>query len=121
MCVKADLCNLQRSDQPIFQRFQLHPRIQQKFYDQEILNTDIKIINSYPDFDDNNFAQHAHKTDCMNGRVLCNNGIYSYPFLAGDYRGRVGSTFKNFSDSVCAETDFCATCSKNNDYIFTIS
>ena len=90
------------------------------FKDQEIYNTDLQIINSHPNFDDENFAKPSHKTDCMYGRTLGVNGVYTCPFLSNDYRGRVGSSFKSFSESVTAETDFCATCSKNNDFIFTI-
>lgn len=90
------------------------------FKDQEIYNTDLQIINSHPNFDDENLAKPSHKTDCMYGRTLGVNGVYTCPFLSNDYRGRVGSSFKSFSESVTAETDFCATCSKNNDFIFTI-
>ena len=56
----------------------------------------------------------------MNGRILTQKGVYACPFLAGDYRGRAGSSFKDYSKTIMAETDFCATCSKNNEYIFTI-
>lgn len=90
------------------------------FKEQEIYNTDIQITNSHPDFDDKNFQEASSKTDCMYGRTLGATGIYTCPFLLNDYRGRVGSSFKNYSKNVCAETDFCATCSKNNDFIFTI-
>lgn len=90
------------------------------FKEQEIFNTDIQIITSHPDFEDENFSKPSSKTDCMFGRTLGANGVYSCPFLSNDYRGRVGSSFKNFSESVNAETDFCATCSKNNNYMFTI-
>ncbi len=86
----------------------------------EINNTDIKIICSYPNFEEKHFTQKARKTDCMYGRAISNNGIYTCPFLSSDYRGRVGSTFQNYSKAFLAETDFCATCSKNNDFIFTI-
>ena len=56
----------------------------------------------------------------MFGRVLSNNGVYACPFLSNDYRGRVGTSFKDYSKNICAETDFCATCSKNNGFMFTI-
>ena len=92
----------------------------QIFKDQEIHNTDLQISASHPSFDDENLSKQAHKTDCMFGRCLSVNGVYSCPFLSSDYRGRVGSSFKNFSKSIIAETDFCATCSKNNNFIFTI-
>ena len=90
------------------------------FKEQEIFNTDIQITASHPSFSDENFAKASRKTDCMFGRTLCQSGIYSCPFLANDYRGRSGSSFKDFSENVVAETDFCATCSKNNNYMFSI-
>lgn len=90
------------------------------FQEQNITNTDIQITPSHPSFSEENFSKSAVKTDCMRGRILCQNGVYACPFLANDYRGRVGSSFKDFSKSITAETDFCATCSKCNNYIFSI-
>lgn len=90
------------------------------FKEQEILNTDIQIVASHPNFNDENFAKPSSKTDCMFGRILTQKGVYACPFLANDYRGRVGSSFKDFSKTITAETDFCATCSKNNGYMFSI-
>ena len=49
--------------------------------------------------------------DCMFSRTLANNGIYSCPQLANDYRGRMGSNFLSYSKNVTAETDFCIGCS----------
>lgn len=105
--------------------YKLNPNeIQEEFYQifktQEITNTDLQITVSYPEFEDENFAKPSNKTDCMYGRTLCQNGVYTCPFLANDYRGRAGSSFKDFSKTVMAETDFCATCSKNNNYMFAI-
>ena len=60
------------------------------------------------------------KTDCMTSRTLTENGIFSCPFLANDYRGRVGSDFLNYSKTVRLETSYCATCIKNKDKIFTV-
>ena len=90
------------------------------FKEHNIINTDIQITPSHPSFKEENFSKPAVKTDCMRGRILCQNGVYSCPFLANDYRGRVGSSFKDFSKSITAETDFCATCSMCNNYIFSI-
>ncbi len=90
------------------------------FNEHDIHYTELQIINAHPCYEDENFAKKAERTDCMVSRTLGANGVYSCPFLANDYRGRVGSDFKNYSKSVTAETDFCATCSKNNDYIFTL-
>ena len=90
------------------------------FTENNILNTDITINCSYPDFEDNNFVKASNLPDCMNGRILTSNGIYACPFLAGDYRGRCGSTFLDYSKFVTAESEFCATCSKNNHPMFSV-
>ena len=90
------------------------------FNEHDIHYTELQIVNAHPCYEDENFAKKAERTDCMVSRTLGANGVYSCPFLANDYRGRVGSDFKNYSKNVTAETDFCATCSKNNDYIFTL-
>ena len=60
------------------------------------------------------------KTDCMTSRTLTENGIFSCPFLANDYRGRVGSDFSNYSKSIRLETDYCQTCLKNKDKMFSV-
>lgn len=90
------------------------------FKEQEIYNTDLQIICSHPNFEDENYSKPSSKTDCMFGRTLSENGVYSCPFISNDYRGRVGSSFKDYSKSISAETDFCATCSKNNNFMFSI-
>lgn len=90
------------------------------FKEQDITNVDVQITASYPSLEAEISVCQAARTDCMHGRVLSENGIYSCPFLSNDYRGRVGSSFKDFSKNVTAETDFCGICSKNNNYIFTI-
>ncbi len=91
------------------------------FKEQDIHDVELQITKSHPCFDEKNFTKASPKTDCMHSRTLCNNGIYACPFLANDYRGRVGSSFKNYSQNIIAETDFCATCSNNENFIFTIS
>lgn len=88
--------------------------------EQSITNVEIQITNSYPDFEEINFTKASRKTDCMYSRTLCSSGIYTCPFLSNDYRGRLGSSFKNYSKNITAETNFCATCSRNNDFIFLI-
>lgn len=59
--------------------------------------------------------------DCTNGRLLTQNGIFSCPFLSNDYRGRMGSDFKDFSESVRLETGFCLSCIKNKEPMFSIN
>lgn len=90
------------------------------FEQNEITNTDIQINTSYPSKIGENMVNKSEKTDCMFGRTLTKNGVYSCPFLSNDYRGRMGASFKDFSTSVTAETDFCTTCSVNNNWMFTI-
>ena len=90
------------------------------FLQNEITNTDLQINVSYPVNEKNDSVYPAQKTDCMHGRILTQNGVYSCPFLSNDYRGRMGATFKDYSKSVTAETDFCTACSVNNNWMFTI-
>jgi len=60
------------------------------------------------------------KLDCRNSRILTAKGIYTCPFLANDYRGRMGTDFSNYSKKVPLETDFCMTCIKNKEHMFAI-
>ncbi|MBR2430948.1 radical SAM protein [bacterium] len=93
----------------------------QVFKEHDIVNTELQISTSYLKSENEDFLViKSEKTDCMFGRVLGVNGIYACPYLSNDYRGRVGTSFKNFSTTFNAETDFCATCSKNNNFVFTI-
>ncbi len=101
--------------------FELRQNIEQMLTDRDIGGVDIQISSSYPSEIGSveNFC--SEKTDCMFGRVVAQNGIYACPFLANDYRGRVGSTLKDYSQTISAETDFCLTWLKNNDAIFSIN
>lgn len=89
------------------------------FEQNNITNTEIQISKSYPAKSEEIITK-SEKTDCMFGRILTKNGVYACPFLSNDYRGRMGASFKNYSKSVTAETDFCTVCSANNNWIFTI-
>ncbi len=86
----------------------------------DITDTDIQINVSYPVKDDLYYTKSAAKTDCMTGRSISQSGVYSCPFLSGDYRGRMGASFKDYSQTVNAETDFCAVCSANENCVFGI-
>ncbi len=48
--------------------------------------------------------------DCTNSRTLTQNGVYSCPYLANDYRGRMGGSFLDYAKSVNAETEYCMEC-----------
>ena len=58
--------------------------------------------------------------DCVNGRILTANGIYTCPFLANDYRGRCGSSFNDYTKRSSLETSFCNTCAKSKSPMFGI-
>jgi MoaA/NifB/PqqE/SkfB family radical SAM enzyme len=92
----------------------------QIFEHNDIKNVDLQINVSYPNFENENFSKPAENPDCKRGRILNVNGVYACPFLSGDYRGRAGSSFKDFAHSISAETDFCATCSANQKALFAI-
>ncbi len=90
------------------------------FADNEIKNTDIQINISYPNSSDDECMLIAEKADCMRGRILTRNGVYACSFLANDYRGRMGTSFKDYSKSITAETNFCSTCAANKGWMFAI-
>ena len=58
--------------------------------------------------------------DCEYGRVLAAQGIYSCPFLSDDYRGRCGSSFKDYNKKCSLETAFCQTCINAKKQLFGI-
>lgn len=99
---------------------EIKENFRQIFEINEIRNVDLQINVSYPNFSDENFSKPSQSTDCMKGRILSSGGVYACPFLSGDYRGRMGSSFKDYSTSINAETDFCAACSANGKTMFAI-
>lgn len=68
-----------------------------------------------------NVSQQHSSYDCMKGRLLTQNGVFSCPFLTNDYRGRMGSDFKDFADSVRLETHYCSACMANKEPMFSIN
>ena len=90
------------------------------FAENGIENTDIQVNVSYPNGVIENSMKPASQTDCMSGRILSKNGVYACPFLSNDYRGRMGTSFKDYSKMMTAETDFCSVCSANKTSIFSI-
>lgn len=90
------------------------------FEQNEIINTDIQINVSYPEYSEYDTTKNSAVTDCMKGRILTSTGVYACPFLSNDYRGRMGASFKDYSKSITAETDFCTTCASNGKQIFAI-
>ena len=57
--------------------------------------------------------------DCMTGRLLTKNGVYTCPVLANDYRGRSGSNITNFSKKCYLETSECQHCRAFGKKLFT--
>lgn len=62
-----------------------------------------------------------NRLDCEYGRTLSAKGVYTCPFLSGDYRGRCGSDFKDSSLKVPLETNFCQTCIGNPHLMFGLN
>jgi hypothetical protein len=96
---------------------------EEKLADIKIDNAIIQ-INEWSNFSNNISENLVYsdeiETDCRTSRTLTQNGVFSCPFLANDYRGRVGSDFTNYSKSIHLETSFCETCIKNKDKMFTV-
>lgn len=65
--------------------------------------------------------KNSENLDCQNGRILTSRGVYVCPFLANDHRGWSGSDFTDFSKKIYLETNFCLTCTKNKQKMFSIN
>lgn len=89
------------------------------------LDTSQIVINRWHDknsiINDNIAKQKWTRLECEYGRTLSSKGIYSCPFLSGDYRGRCGSSFNDYCDKLPLETNFCITCMKNSHEMFGIN
>lgn len=75
--------------------------------------------NNVDDSAFDNIDRLEFETDCMTSRTLTSKGVFSCPFLANDYRGRLGSDFADFSKTVRLETNFCSACLKNKEKMFS--
>lgn len=80
-------------------------------------------INEYFDkySKEENFVETFENLDCQTGRILTEKGIYVCPFLANDHRGRMGADFSDYGKKMCLETQYCATCAKNKEKMFSIN
>ena len=93
----------------------------QKLTEIGVENAVIQVNEWYLNSNDTDFEfSQLCKPDCITSRTLTENGIFSCPFLANDYRGRMGSDFSDYSKIVRLETPYCQTCIKNNDKMFTV-
>ena len=68
-----------------------------------------------------NFEMSDGDFDCKCGRILTEKGIYVCPFLANDHRGRMGNDFKDYAKKMYLETNYCLTCSQNQNRMFGIN
>lgn len=86
--------------------------------------TDINFqINPYHDRykENENEIKQSKNYDCNWGRILTSKGVYTCPFLANDHRGFSGCSFSNYSNNNVLETEFCQTCSKNKNKMFSLN
>ena len=95
-------------------------RFQEKLEEIGIENAVIQINEWATENNVDTLPELTGATDCMSSRTLTVNGVFACPFLANDYRGRMGSDFNNYSKTVRLETSFCAACIKNNDKMLTV-
>lgn len=62
--------------------------------------------------------KNINRLDCVNTRVVTDNGIYACPALVNDPRGKVGSTIAASSDKIFLEPNICYTCQQNKTGLF---
>lgn len=90
------------------------------FKEKGIEETDFQITEFFNSADQEEIKEFDD-LDCKSGRILTSKGVYSCPFLANDYRGRCGNSFKDFSKVTYLETPFCITCAKNKERMFSLN
>ena len=73
-------------------------------------NDEIQQIESFDDID-------FQKLDCSTSRVVTQNGVYSCPLLADDYRARMGSGLGDFSVVNYLDCEKCSVCAFSNSKI----
>lgn len=59
--------------------------------------------------------------DCSCSRMLTQTGIYNCPLTSDDYRGRSGSSFKDFSKTAMLESPSCSYCMHANKLLFGLN
>ncbi len=80
-------------------------------------------INSWYDknsVQDDVLRDNGTHLDCKNGRVVSAAGVYTCPFLSNDYRGRCGSSLKDYTKKSSLETNCCAVCLNSKSQMFGI-
>ena len=94
-----------------------------KIIDFEVEDINFKIIpplklggckNIYGDYSDTDFVSSDmiknKEFDCKNSRIVADDGVYACASLVNDFRGKVGTSLKDFSRRVFLESNACYTC-----------
>ena len=92
---------------------------QKKLEDTGIENAIIQ-INEWYNSSDEDICDINGESDCMTSRTVTSKGVFACPFLANDYRGRMGTDLTNYSKTIRLETPYCATCIKNKEKMFSV-
>jgi molybdenum cofactor biosynthesis enzyme MoaA len=104
-----------------------------KMIDFEAEDINFKIISpikmgnyklNYGDYKENEFVNQQllqnqkMSFDCRNSRIVADDGVYACCSLVNDFRGKVGSSIKDFSKKVFLESNACYTCAINKTGMF---
>ncbi len=80
-----------------------------------------QINEFYDETSKSEITESTGSLDCQTGRILTQKGVYVCPFLANDHRGRMGADFTDYGKKVYLETQFCVTCAKNKEKMFSLN
>ncbi len=58
--------------------------------------------------------------ECLKGRTLTLNGVFTCPLLSNDNRGKCGTDFTDYSKTAYLETSYCSQCVKHNVTLFSL-
>ena len=84
----------------------------------ELENINLKIIPFYNKNCEQNQIENidninVKNLDCYSSRVITQNGVYSCPMLAQDYRARLGSSLDDCSKTSYLDCEACCVCIKS--------
>lgn len=78
--------------------------------------------NTCGDYEESDFVNHKmmqnKEFDCHNSRIVADDGVYACASLVNDFRGKVGSSLKDFSKRVFLESNACYTCAQCKTRMF---
>jgi len=114
--VIASICNFYNEPEEI-----LIEGFNKAFEERGIEELNYQITEFHKDDNVQSTIENFMELDCKTGRILTKKGVFTCPFLANDYRGRCGGSFKDYTRQTFLESEFCSTCARTKGKMFSLN